>query len=106
MATQPEAKLTKKIVDHINARPRSIARKVHQSRFQAGQPDVDGCVVGRAVKIEVKVPGNVPTDLQMTWMRRWADAGALVGWCTSVDEVIELLSHVSDPDWVNPQLAR
>lgn len=105
-ATQPEAKITKKIIEHIRGLDGGHARKVHQSRFQQGEPDVDACVRGRSVKIEVKVPGNEPTANQMAIMRIWARVGALVGWATSVDEVVELLTHLDDLDWENPQLAR
>lgn len=105
MATQqPEAKITKKVIDRL--KKSGHARKVHQSRFQMGEPDVDACIEGRAVKVEVKVPGNTPTDRQYAVMRIWERSGALVGWVTSVDEVEELLGHLEDPGWKNPQLAR
>ena len=103
-STQPEAKITAKIIDHLRALPKAWARKVHQSRYQQGEPDVDACVAGRAVKIEVKVPGNKPTPKQLITMRRWARSGALVGWATSVEEVEDLLGHLDDPEWENPQL--
>lgn len=108
MAEQREAKITKKIVDHINTLDdtKARARKVHQDRYSGGEPDVDACVRTRAVKIEVKVPGNKPTDRQMAVMRLWERSGALTGWVTSVAETEELLTHLDDLAWRNPQLAR
>ncbi len=102
--TQPEAKITKKIITHINGLDRALAHKVHQGRFGGGEPDIDACVDGRSVKLEVKVPGNKPTPLQMVTMRRWEAAGALAGWCTSVETAEEILQHVKEPGWSNPQL--
>jgi hypothetical protein len=85
----------------------SYARKIHGSRYQdAGEPDIDACVMGRAVKVEAKLPGGKPTAIQMARLRRWERAGALAGWATSVAEVDELLSHLGDLTWVNPQLCR
>lgn len=82
-------------------------RKVHGSRFQrAGEPDLDACVRGRAVKVEAKMPGEVPTPIQYAVMRRWERAGALVGWVDSVAKLADLLTHVEDPEWVNPAICR
>lgn len=104
MPPGPETKLVKKIIDRLNKRPRSHARKVHQSRFQSGEPDIDAVVDGRSVKIEVKVPGNTPTLNQMLRMRQWQKAGALVGWVDTVEGADELLGHLDEPGWLNPQL--
>ena len=85
----------------------SWARKVHGSlHSQAGEPDIDACVRGRAVKIEVKLPGERPTPVQYAALRRWQRAGALAGWCDSKHGLEELLRHVEDYGWVNPQLMK
>lgn len=89
---------------------RGHARKVHASGMTGrGEPDLDAAVptsfgIARSVKLELKQPGNRPTAAQMGAMRRWEAAGALAGWVTSLEELDELLSHVSDPTWRNPQL--
>ena len=91
----------------ISAYERSHARKVHGSRFQqAGEPDIDAAINGRAVKVEVKMPGEVPTPIQYAAMRRWERAGALAGWCTSTRELELLLGHLEDPQWRNPQICK
>lgn len=103
-----ESELVSKLIHHIRDLPApSHARKVHGSRYQdAGEPDVDAAVSGRAVKVEAKVPGARPTAVQYGAMRRWERAGALVGWVTCVRELEDLLSHLDDPAWENPQLTR
>ena len=101
---QPESKIVADILSELK-RPGWRFRKVHGDAYSSGEPDLDGCANGRAVKIEVKVPGKKPTAQQMVVMKLWARSGALVGWVTSVDETLELLSHLDDPGWVNPQLS-
>ena len=97
----------KRLIDHIRAMDRAWARKVHGDRFtDAGEPDIDACIRGRAVKCEVKLPGGRPTPVQIGSMRRWEATGALVGWVTSQEQLDDLLIHLEDPSWVNPQLTR
>lgn len=82
------------------------ALKVHQDATTGrGSPDIDACVRGRCVKVELKMPGKTPTPAQYGRMRRWENAGALVGWIRSLEELDELLSHAGDLEWRNPQLA-
>lgn len=81
--------------------PRGYAHKVHGGQFgNAGEPDVDACVNGRACKFEAKTGRNRPTDVQIGAMRRWAATGALVGWFTGNDHLRQLLDHLDDPDFV------
>ena len=107
MASQPEGRIVKKIIDWIKGMEDwdSHARKVHGSRYSSGEPDIDACINGRSVKIEVKVPGKVPTPQQMARLRKWESAGALCGWATSVEEAASLTSHLENLNWSNPQLA-
>lgn len=100
---QPEAKLVRAAIQRINDEPGGFARKVHQTAVTGGgEPDVDACVRGRALKLEGKRPGQRPTGAQTARMRRWAAAGALVGWFTSVEHVEQLLRRVDDWKWINP----
>lgn len=96
---KPEAEIVKEGIDYIRAQPQSYARKVHGSQFgNAGEPDVDASVRGRAVKLECKAPdGGKPTAVQMAALRRWQAAGAIAGWFTNTGHVQELLDHVDDP---------
>lgn len=74
----------------------------HQSSYgKRGTPDVLACRKGRFLAIEVKRPGKTPDPDQLGEMRRWQEAGALVGWVQSVDHLRQLLDHVDDPGWRN-----
>lgn len=79
--------------------------KVHGNATQsAGQPDLIGCIGGRMFAIELKQPGKRPTPLQFKRLRAWAKAGALAGWARTEVELDDLLSHLGDLEWANPQL--
>lgn len=98
-----ESTISRRILAHLNERERTFARKVHQNAVTGGsEPDIDGCCEGRALKFEVKRPGQQPTDAQLHRLRQWQAAGALVGWGTCVPHLVEILAHVHDPGWVNP----
>lgn len=100
-----ESHLTTRLVDHINSLPTGYAVKVHGSAYgHAGEPDINACLAGRMVRVEVKMPGHKPTPVQWGKLRRWAKAGALVGYVTSLEELQSLLTHADDRLWTNPQL--
>lgn len=105
-ASTPEGKIVKALLAHIKSLGRAHAVKVHGGRYSSGQPDVLACIDGRMVQVEAKVPGNKPTPRQMVNLRAWEASGALAGWVTSVEGLEDLLSHLDEPGWVNPQLAR
>lgn len=95
---KPESEIVTEGIEYIRALPFAYARKVHGSQFgNAGEPDVDAVVHGRAVKLECKAPdGGRPTAVQMAALRRWQNAGAIAGWFTNTGHVQELLDHVGD----------
>ncbi len=47
---------------------------------------------GRALFIEVKVPGKQPRPEQREFLRKMKDAGALAFWATSAQEVVKRLA--------------
>jgi hypothetical protein len=89
------------VLDYLRGLDASYARKVHGGAMgNTGEPDIDACVRGRAVKLEGKRPGKRPDPAQLGALRRWQAAGALVGWFTSTAHVRELLAHVADSGYV------
>lgn len=65
-------------------------KKVYCSKFTApgrrGVPDRLFISNGRALFLELKVPGNTPTPLQHHEMAKLSAAGALVAWVDTFDE--------------------
>jgi hypothetical protein len=59
----------------------------------AGDPDIDACIRGRSVQLEVKRPGEKPTPLQLKRLTEWQQAAALVGVVTSVAATKALLEE-------------
>lgn len=91
---QPEARLTKKIIDTLKTEPRTYVRKKHGSAYGSGWPDILGCTNGIMFAIEVKTPGGGygVTKLQQAELDKWARSGAITGVVTSVDEAVRLLA--------------
>jgi len=98
--TVAESTIVDELLGWLNMHHRVYARKIHQTAITgSGEPDLDICWHGRAVKIEVKRPGQKPTPAQRRRMMVWRDAGALVDWVSSLDELKAVLSHVEDDKW-------
>ena len=100
-----EASIVAKGLKLLRQLPKCYARKVHGGPMgNVGEPDLDGCCRGRALKFEAKQPGKKPTPPQLGALRRWAETGALVGWFTSDAHLEQLLDHLDEPGFV-PDLA-
>ena len=62
--------------------------KIHGSSYtEIGTPDLIGCYQGRMFLIEVKMPGNHPTPIQIHRMKQWENAGAIVFVANDLKEV-------------------
>jgi hypothetical protein len=87
-----ERAIVKAILTYLNGLPGCLARKRWGGGMGvAGDPDIDACVRGRSVQLEVKRPGEKPTALQMRRLCEWGNAGAVAATVTSVTEVRALL---------------
>ena len=56
-----------------------------------GQPDLNICIAGQCVQIEMKDGINKPTQLQQRRLEEWERAGAVVGVAWSVAEVVGIV---------------
>jgi hypothetical protein len=87
-----ESAIVKAILVYLNSLPGCLARKRWGGGMGvAGEPDIDACLRGRSLQLEVKRLGQKPTPLQVKRLDQWRHAGALVGVVTSVEEVKALL---------------
>ena len=72
-------------------------RKVHGSPVQRrGEPDMDICYGGVAVKIELKAGRLQPTPLQRHRLAQWRASGAVVGVARSVDDIREIIQQAKE----------
>ena len=87
-----ERAIVKAILAYLNSLPGCLARKRWGGGMGvAGEPDIDACIRGRSLQLEVKRPGQKPTMLQLKRLGEWRAAGAIVGVVVSVDETKALL---------------
>ena len=88
-----ESVVVRKILKYLNSLDKCRARKVHGSAYSGGEPDIDCCLNGRSIKIEVKKPGEKVGEngLQKKILQEWSEAGAVSFWVTSVEEVKDRL---------------
>ncbi len=87
-----EGAIVKAILRYLNSLPCCLARKRWGGGMGvAGEPDIDACLSGRSVQLEVKRPGEKATPLQLKRLEQWRQAGALTAVVTSVEEVKILL---------------
>lgn len=100
---QPEARLSKKIVDKLKTHG-AFASKIHGGPMQAGGlPDVVGCYNGFFFAIEVKIPGRegTLTPRQAAKLAQIQKTGGRVGVATNVLQALEIATGRSGR-WKNP----
>ncbi len=89
-----EKSITAAVLRYLKDLPNCHAHKVHGGPYgESGEPDIDACIRGRAVKIEVKRPissSKLPAGQQRA-LERWRYAGALAFVARSVSDVREVL---------------
>lgn len=91
-----ENSLQTRALKYLNSLPNCIAENVSGNSNQSGRADINGCISGRAFKIELKDPktGYKPSKKQLRYLDKWRKkAGALAAVCYSLDEVKELLEE-------------
>lgn len=99
MGNQPEGKVSKKIIDAVNARG-AYCWKVHGNEFTpAGTPDIVGPYRGFFVAFETKMPGNTLSPIQEYRIGKLREAGAfVVAPCFTVAQALELIDAL-DSNW-------
>lgn len=92
MTSKPESRLQLKIQRRLKRTfKKSFWFKVHGGPYQeAGIPDLLGCVRGKFIALEVKMPdGEEPTDLQTQQMIRIRQAKGCATVVTSEQEAVD-----------------
>lgn len=97
MSAAQEISIVKAIIKWINGQPGCYAEKFHGGAYSgAGKPDIDACMHGHTVKIEVKRVGFEPTKLQAATLDKWRKAGAIAGCAHSLAETKALVSEIME----------
>jgi Holliday junction resolvase len=103
MSTQPEAQLSREIMDYIRARG-GWAIKIHGGPLTtAGVPDIVACYRGRYLALETKMPGNKATPVQLHRMRQIRKAGGIAQVVRSKEDISKLLNELYYEDAKKPR---
>ena len=88
-----EISIVDRIITYINNMPQGVAEKVQGTLRSSGKSDINACINGRSIRLEVKTAdhGNKESKKQSINLRRWSAAGAVCGVVYSLEEVKELL---------------
>lgn len=88
-----ENAIVKAILGYLRGLDRVFCWKEHGGQYgTAGVPDIICCCEGKFVALEVKVPGNKPTELQKRTLEAIEAAGGVAAVVHSVDEVKAVIS--------------
>jgi hypothetical protein len=90
-----ESTISKAIMKAVRAAiPGTVILKRHVSLGVMGHPDLYGCLPGgQHFEIEVKRPGNSPSDLQKQRLAEWSAAGAITGVAYSKEDALAILKR-------------
>ena len=88
-----EISIVESIIKYINGLPNGVAEKVQGTLRSSGKSDINACINGRCVRLEVKTAdhGNKASKKQSINLRRWSAAGAICAVVYSLEEVKKLL---------------
>lgn len=87
-----ESSIQSDIIDYINSLPWGRAENVSGNAQQSGRADINACVYGLTLKIEVKTEDTEygregATTKQRLYLEKWARAGAMCCVAYSVNDV-------------------
>lgn len=87
-----ESSIQESILDYINSLPYGRAENVSGNAQQSGRADINACIYGWLLKIEVKSENTTygrkgATTKQRLYLEKWAKAGAMSCVVYSVDDV-------------------
>ena len=93
MSKKPESRLQRKIRTRLASEfPRSWFIKIHGSPFQpSGTADLLGCVEGLFFALEVKMPGEEPSELQKDSLREIRRAGGIAECVETEEEAVAIV---------------
>lgn len=91
---QPEARLVRKIKEHVTARGGFIFKIHGSSTMMAGLPDLIVCYRGVFLGIEAKCPGNKPSKVQLLVHTKIARAGGTAIVAYSVQDAERALDAI------------
>lgn len=96
---QPESRLSRKIMAELRKKPKTFVYKNHGSQYMmAGLPDIQCCIYGWFIGIEVKMPGkkSTQTPRQKFVQQQIEAAGGEYHLVDSVEEALQVWQSIVD----------
>lgn len=90
MPQKPETKLSHKVLSQLKAEGGRWVKNHGGPFTESGVSDITGCWNGRYVAIELKIPGEVPSELQKAFLDDIYYSGGLAGVACSVQEALDI----------------
>ena len=90
-AYKSETKLQEKIVETLNALVGVRCQKIHGSVYGKPTLDILGSKYGRFFWLEIKQPGEKPTEKQYRTMKNWYENGAVATWTDTVTGALKFI---------------
>lgn len=89
-----ESSFQSSVLDCLNKLPGCKAENVSGNASQSGRPDINGCFRGRMFKLELKTSDHryKASKKQQLELRRWKNAGCVVGVIYSMRMICRLFS--------------
>lgn len=89
-----ESKLVDKIRNEIK-RLGGKSIKIHGNQYiEIGTPDVIGCLKGKMLAIECKLPGEEPSKIQKHRLGEWEKVGAITGVAESLEQFRDIIREI------------
>lgn len=86
-----EAAFERRVKEYLRGRGAIVTKIVPPFCGMKGDPDLVVCWKGRYVAIELKVPGEEPTDIQLARIEKVKQAGGHAFWADNMESVISEL---------------
>lgn len=89
MSQKDETRFRTKVVKHLQKRyPGAMIQVNHGGAFsKRGRPDLECCIRGFHVAIELKEPGKKPTRIQYNYLTRLLKAGSFAFWSDDLGSI-------------------
>lgn len=93
-----ESAVVKSVVSYLKGLPHCTVEKLKGSATSSGKADLNGCYCGRSFRLEMKTPDhrNTASQKQKINLRRWYNAGAIVGAIYSKQFIENVFSRVGE----------
>lgn len=95
MSQKDETRFRNRVVKYLKDRyPDAVIQVNHGGAFsKRGRPDLECCIKGLHVAIELKMPGKKPTRIQTKYLRDLFIAGSHAFWADNMGKIEAMMDY-------------